>query len=235
MNKDHFSPAGHGDALVSAAFSVIEMNRQHALDQYGDAEKAETWACVTTLRAALAARQPVAEQHPDDMAVDSFANSMKAKMAAARAKGRGGWEDSAQCSADALSRMLRDHVDKGDPRDVANFCMMLHQRGETIAACQPVGQEPVAEVVSAHGDPEAFGEREMRVLADLRKIPYGTKLYAALPAQQPAQAVDLGRLERIRNELHAMSKQVPDDWADPIIELQRDVQSLIDGKAVASG
>lgn len=29
--------------------------------------------------------------------------------------------------------MLREHVDKGDPVDVANFCMMLHQRGEYIS------------------------------------------------------------------------------------------------------
>lgn len=87
---------------------------------------------------ALAARQPVGDQCPDDLAVDAFAAAMKAKMAAARAKGRGGWEDPAQCSAEDLSRMLRNHVEKGDPRDVANFCMMLHQRGEAIAARQPV-------------------------------------------------------------------------------------------------
>ncbi|MGG4629349.1 hypothetical protein ACLPGS_10260 [Stenotrophomonas maltophilia] len=87
-----------------------------------------------------AARQPGGDQHADDLAVDAFAAAMKAKMAAARAKGRGGWEDPAQCSADGLSRMLRDHVEKGDPRDVANFCMMLHQRGESISARQPVGE-----------------------------------------------------------------------------------------------
>lgn len=92
-------------------------------------------------------RQPVGDQHPDDLAVDAFAAAMKAKMAEARAKGRGGWEDPAHCSAEDLSRMLRDHVEKGDPRDVANFCMMLHQRGEAIAARQPVG-EPVADECS---------------------------------------------------------------------------------------
>lgn len=41
--------------------------------------------------------------------------------------------------------------------------------------------EPVAIVVSKHGDPERFGEREIRALADLRKIPYNSKLYAAPP------------------------------------------------------
>ncbi|KAK6697723.1 hypothetical protein SNK04_013818 [Fusarium graminearum] len=91
------------------------------------------------VEAVCAASQPVPEQHPDDIAVGAFAAAMKVKMAEARAKGRGGWEDPAQCTADDLSRMLRDHVEKGDPRDVANFCMMLHQRGEAISARQPVG------------------------------------------------------------------------------------------------
>jgi hypothetical protein len=83
---------------------------------------------------AATGKQHVGEVHPDDVAVDAFAAAMKAKMAAARAKGRGGWEDPSQCSAVDLTRLLRDHVEKGDPRDVANFCMMLHQRGEAIAA-----------------------------------------------------------------------------------------------------
>lgn len=37
------------DALVK----IIEMNRQHAEDQYGDPEKAESWSCVTVAREAL--------------------------------------------------------------------------------------------------------------------------------------------------------------------------------------
>ncbi|KAB0489710.1 hypothetical protein [Pseudomonas vancouverensis] len=41
------------EALRNAAVKVIEMNRQHAKDQYGDAEKAESWSCVTVLRAAI--------------------------------------------------------------------------------------------------------------------------------------------------------------------------------------
>lgn len=40
----------------------------------------------------------------------------------------------------------------------------------------------VAEIVSAHGDPEAFGERELVALVDIQKFPYRTKLYAAAPA-----------------------------------------------------
>lgn len=73
------------------------------------------------------------EQHPDDLAVDLFAEKMKRKLAIARSKGRGGWDDKDQCSAEYLSRLLREHVDKGDPVDVANFCMMLSQRDESIS------------------------------------------------------------------------------------------------------
>lgn len=71
-------------------------------------------------------------QHPDDAAVDRFAAAMKAKLAASRAKGRGGWDDPAQCSEDTLAKMLVEHVGKGNAgtfEDIANFAMMLHQRG----------------------------------------------------------------------------------------------------------
>lgn len=44
------------DRLRVAAQKVIDMNRQHAEDQYGDAEKAEAWSCVTVLREALEAK-----------------------------------------------------------------------------------------------------------------------------------------------------------------------------------
>jgi hypothetical protein len=67
-------------------------------------------------------------QHPDDIAVDRFAQAMKGKMAVARAKGRSGWDDQERCRSDQLARMLIDHIDKGDPVDVANFAMMIHQR-----------------------------------------------------------------------------------------------------------
>jgi hypothetical protein len=42
----------------------------------------------------------------------------------------------------------------------------------------PVDAVPVAEIVSADGDPESFGERRIEVLVDLKKLRYGTKLFA---------------------------------------------------------
>lgn len=56
-------------------------------------------------------------------------------------------------------------------------------------AAQPQG-EPVAEIASKYGDPEAFGERELITLKDISKFPYGTKLYADQPA--PVAVVRLG-------------------------------------------
>jgi hypothetical protein len=82
---------------------------------------------------------PVSE-HPDDMAVDRFAAAMKAKLAKKREEGRGGWENRDECSTAFLSGLLREHVEKGDPLDVGNLAMMLHQRGDAIAPA-PVSEE----------------------------------------------------------------------------------------------
>lgn len=70
-----------------------------------------------------------AAEHPDDAAVDSFAAAMKAKLAKKRDAGKHGWQGAA---ATHLSALLRLHVDKGDPVDVGNLAMMLHQNGQRI-------------------------------------------------------------------------------------------------------
>lgn len=113
------------------------------------------------IQQAALAQHPAAADHPDDVAVDRFAAAMKEKLAAARAKGRGGWNNDEPGLQQRLSDMLRAHVEKGDPRDVANFAMFLHQRREAIlpAAGYPKwigfdgaeGQQPAAvdEVLAA--------------------------------------------------------------------------------------
>lgn len=68
------------------------------------------------------------ETHSDDLAVDQFAVAMKEKLAIARAKGRGGWQE---CPESHLVEMLREHVAKGDMRDVANIAMMIYLNRET--------------------------------------------------------------------------------------------------------
>lgn len=78
----------------------------------------------------LAPPPPAVDAHEDDKAADEFAAAMKAKLKFAREhRGRGGWE---RMRPEELSRMLREHVEKGDPVDVGNFCMMLHQHRAQI-------------------------------------------------------------------------------------------------------
>lgn len=121
---------GHLHKLLLKRPSVSE-NR----DTFGDGFTNGIIYAIETidrLASTSAVPDPV-EAHPDDIAVDRFAHAMKKKLALSRANGRSGWDDPQQCSAGYLSLLLVEHVEKGDPRDVANFCMMLHQRGEMIA------------------------------------------------------------------------------------------------------
>ncbi|UNV91813.1 MULTISPECIES: hypothetical protein [unclassified Comamonas] len=69
----------------------------------------------------------------DNQALRLLSNAMRSKLAASRRKGRSGWNDKTQCTAEHLSQLLREHVEKGDPVDVANFCAFLSARGEGIA------------------------------------------------------------------------------------------------------
>lgn len=86
-------------------------------------------AIYEAIRTTLEARAQATLSNYDDLAVDHFAGAMKTKMAISQAKGRSGWDDPNQCTVESLQAMLLDHVAKGDPVDVANFCMMLWIRG----------------------------------------------------------------------------------------------------------
>lgn len=127
-------------------------------------------------------------QHPDDEAVDRFANAMKQKLAQAREKGRSGWQ---QMNPNELSGMLYEHVAKGDPRDVANFCMFLWNLGQPITPCQPVQPagaqgEPVAKAVSGKREVSCHGPNRKYVdgvvLVQLQELEPETLLYSAPPA-----------------------------------------------------
>lgn len=69
--------------------------------------------------------------HPDDFAVDKFANAMKIKLAKKRDEGRAGWEDPAQCGIRFLWQLLHEHVAKGDPVDIGNLAMMIWNRQQS--------------------------------------------------------------------------------------------------------
>lgn len=144
-----------------------------------------TAAGVRAIRAALSrysSGQPAASAEPnahtDDDAVDHFAAAMKEKLAQARAKGRHGWHE---CAPADLSAMLRAHVEKGDPRDVANFCMFLWSLGQPISAA-PVAQEPVLRIY-AEGSRRAVTEW----LDGARDLPDGDHILFAAPVAAQAQ------------------------------------------------
>lgn len=69
----------------------------------------------------------------DDIHVREFALAMCDKMEQKRKDGRGGWDNAAECSVRYLMWLLANEMRKPvvDVVDVANYCMMLHQRGIT--------------------------------------------------------------------------------------------------------
>lgn len=85
--------------------------------------------------------QAGAGQNPDDAAVDRFAIAMKSKLAKSREKGRHGWQNA---TAPHLGSLLYEHMYKGDPLDVANLAMMLHQNGQAIELPHDARRQPAA-------------------------------------------------------------------------------------------
>ncbi|WP_202967477.1 hypothetical protein, partial [Pseudomonas abietaniphila] len=65
----------------------------------------------------------------DENALEIFSKLMAHKLAKKSQEGRHGWQ---RMSQQELTSMLREHVEKGDPVDVANFCMMLCANGFKI-------------------------------------------------------------------------------------------------------
>ena len=135
--KDTF--CGDTAALIRNIDALLEMDAAGALVPHGVGGHARGLLEAASVRLA-AAPQPAAQaQHPDDAAVEALAESMKRKLAEKRAQGRSGWDT--DCTQQRLSDLLRQHVEKGDVLDVANFCAFLFARGERVSAAQAQEQE----------------------------------------------------------------------------------------------
>lgn len=89
------------------------------------------WLNCDVYQIAMRHIEEVPNQHSDDLHVKHFADLMKKKLSECREKGRGGWEE---CPIEFLNSELIRHLYKGDPIDVANFAMMIHERNEKIKA-----------------------------------------------------------------------------------------------------
>ena len=162
--------------------------------------------------------------HPDDEAVNRFATQMKAKLSAARAKGRGGWDDPAQCSTDYLRTLLHEHVAKGDPVDVANFCMMLaHYGASTTLSADAIRQGEGCEVerlrkalerarsdlhlVTLHGSVRSMWE-EAKAARD--------RVHEALMADPEKQALEPDT-DDVRRAIHRLTELAQEENDPPAI------------------
>jgi hypothetical protein len=63
----------------------------------------------------------------DEAAIARFAKAMVEKMAIMRTRGLRDWET---CSSIELLCVLEEHVEKGDPVDIALIAMMIHQKAQ---------------------------------------------------------------------------------------------------------
>jgi hypothetical protein len=92
----------------------------------------------------------------EEAMVDALAVAMKAKLARAREKGRGGWDDPADCSVMHLWDCLHEHSFKGnlDFVDVANIAGMVWWRVENVPGDR--------EALSGHLLAQAAANAELR-------------------------------------------------------------------------
>lgn len=73
----------------------------------------------------------VASSNRDDLGIFFFTSAMKASMSRSRVdRGRDGWWNNSIVTVEELNVHLRLTMRKGDLVEIANACMMLHQRGE---------------------------------------------------------------------------------------------------------
>ncbi|HIE9447388.1 TPA: ead/Ea22-like family protein [Klebsiella pneumoniae] len=92
-------------------------------------------------------------------------------------EGHVAWDETAQRNAEFIAL--------ANPANILALVEALEKAQQRIdeLALAAMDSKPVAEVVSIYGDPEAFGEREIRPLVGIQQMPYGTKLYRH--AQRP--------------------------------------------------
>ncbi|TXE41388.1 hypothetical protein FOT61_11380 [Serratia marcescens] len=65
---------------------------------------------------------------------------------------------------------------------------------------------PVAEIVSKFGDPEAFGERKIKLLTGIQQMAYGTKFYSQEYVSALTQRI--AELEAIRSDASQVFKEI---------------------------
>lgn len=115
-------------AVLNQAVSLLGKSRV-VLKRSRSADAAE---CLEMIESFCSCPLPTyPNQHPDNLAVDRFATAMKTKLAEGRTNGWNSW-DKPWVKDEQLAELLVEHLPKGNPgnfEDIANFAMMLQQRG----------------------------------------------------------------------------------------------------------
>lgn len=153
----------------------------------------------------LTPAEQAAEPAPSEVVCDNCGGSGEVK-AMSYGHGPYDYEYDASCGKcdgtgipPTLAEAARAVIERWDTpnwKDAPATAIFISRLRNALSASPAQGvsvQEPVAVVHSKFGDPEAFGEREIVVLTDLRKIPYNTKLYAT-PPEHSTEARDAARL-----------------------------------------
>ncbi|MEW9356730.1 hypothetical protein [Klebsiella pneumoniae] len=131
-----------------------------------------------------------------------------------------------------ITKLARERLEKikswRETYGAGSNVMLPAEEAEELAriALAVMDSEPVAEVVSIYGDPEAFGEREIRPLVGIQQMPYGTKLYRhAQPV--PVVSADL---------LHTAASAIEDllEHTDPNTSYYSGVWADVPGKLRAA-
>ena len=131
-----------------------------SLESYGHVvKKAKVIALIRQYQARC---EPVAieqgadeenERLQDETGIWRISQAMKKKLSLKREQGRGGWWNGERCEISFLEQLFWEHVEKGDIIDIANFCMMLFNRGLThLRPNTPTAlrHEPIKSAMRSH-------------------------------------------------------------------------------------
>lgn len=148
----------------------------------------------------------------DDLAVDSLADAMKAKLQECRKTGWAGW-DSVATKAE-LSRRLHANAQRGDAVDVANYAAFLYARKQAISPPENV-------IVLTPQEVQSGLDRVKWAEGLISQLPLdhdGRNSWLRNYAQKPWMGVDVGvTVEEFKltpdNEPMAIAKKIRDEFA----------------------
>jgi len=152
-----------------------------------------------------------------------------------------GYEDMAGTPNDPDPEYVERFENGETPEQViaSDFASHIASQGRQ-ALSKPEVVAVIAKVISAHGDPESFGQRELKVIADLQALPYDTDLicmadYEALAAQNAELRADTSRLDALASSTAALNETLGmrvfelEQEAERYEAAMREVMTQVDG------